>query len=59
MEEPALEQPLEWDSPLFRQALMQLDQALPAADIVKKALAIAADLCIYTNTNVVVETLGA
>ena len=32
---------------------------LPAADIVKKALAIAADLCIYTNANVVVETLPA
>src|SRR5437773_11098342 len=30
---------------------------LPAADIVKKALAIAADLCIYTNQNVVIETL--
>ncbi|TML90959.1 MAG: Glu/Leu/Phe/Val dehydrogenase [Actinobacteria bacterium] len=33
MEEPALEQPLEWDSPLFRQALTQLEQALPAAEI--------------------------
>ena len=33
MEEPALEQPLEWDSPLFRQALTQLQQALPAAEI--------------------------
>ena len=30
---------------------------LPAAEIVKKALAIAADLCIYTNQNVVIETL--
>jgi len=33
VEEPALEQPLEWDSPLFRQALTQLEQALPAAEI--------------------------
>jgi ATP-dependent HslUV protease subunit HslV len=31
--------------------------SLTAADIVKKALAIAADLCIYTNQNIVVETL--
>jgi glutamate dehydrogenase (NAD(P)+) len=33
VEEPALEQPLEWDSPLFKQALTQLEQALPAADV--------------------------
>jgi len=31
--------------------------ALPAAEIVRKALAIAADLCIYTNQNIVVEVL--
>src|SRR5205807_7646154 len=31
---------------------------LAADDIVKKALAIAADLCIYTNQNVVVESLS-
>jgi ATP-dependent HslUV protease subunit HslV len=31
--------------------------SLTAADIVKKALAIAAELCIYTNQNIVVETL--
>jgi ATP-dependent HslUV protease, peptidase subunit HslV len=31
--------------------------ALSAADVVKKALAIAADLCIYTNQNIVIETL--
>src|SRR5947208_6244845 len=37
-------------------ALLQ-STPLPAADIVKKALAIAADLCIYTNQNVVIETL--
>lgn len=33
--------------------------ALSAEDIVKKSLAIAADLCIYTNQNVVVESLSA
>ena len=31
---------------------------LTADDIVKKALGIAADLCIYTNQNVVVESLA-
>jgi ATP-dependent HslUV protease subunit HslV len=31
---------------------------LPAADVVKKALTIAADLCIYTNQNHVIEVLG-
>jgi ATP-dependent HslUV protease subunit HslV len=30
---------------------------LPATDIVKKALGIAADLCIYTNQNIVIESL--
>ena len=36
-----------------------LDQTeLPAADVVKKALTIAADLCIYTNQNHVIEVLG-
>jgi len=30
---------------------------LPAADVVKKALTIAADLCIYTNQNHVIEVL--
>jgi glutamate dehydrogenase (NAD(P)+) len=33
VEEPALEQPLEWDSPLFKTALTQLEQALPSAEI--------------------------
>ena len=33
--------------------------ALPPADIVKKALTIAGDICIYTNQNIVVETLDA
>ena len=32
--------------------------ALSAEDIVKKSLAIAADLCIYTNQNIVVESLS-
>jgi ATP-dependent HslUV protease subunit HslV len=31
--------------------------SLSPADIVKRSLAIAADLCIYTNQNIVVETL--
>ncbi|MFW5870075.1 MAG: ATP-dependent protease subunit HslV [Candidatus Sumerlaeota bacterium] len=30
---------------------------LPAEDIARKALAIAADICIYTNSNITVETL--
>jgi len=33
--------------------------ALAAEDIVKKALAIAADLCIYTNRNIVIESLSS
>jgi len=32
--------------------------ALPAADIVKRALTIAGDLCIYTNQQHVIEVLG-
>jgi ATP-dependent HslUV protease subunit HslV len=32
---------------------------LPAEDIVHKALEIAAAICVYTNQNVVVETLGS
>ena len=32
---------------------------LPATDIVKRSLAIAGDLCIYTNQNHVIETLDA
>nr|MDQ6916481.1 HslU--HslV peptidase proteolytic subunit [Pseudomonadota bacterium] len=30
---------------------------LPAADIVKEALTIAAEICIYTNQNLVIEVL--
>jgi glutamate dehydrogenase (NAD(P)+) len=33
VEETALEQPLEWDAPLFRTALTQYEQSLPAAGI--------------------------
>ena len=32
--------------------------ALDAAEITQKALQIAAEICIYTNSNIVVETLG-
>ncbi|MEL7536782.1 MAG: ATP-dependent protease subunit HslV [Pseudomonadota bacterium] len=32
---------------------------LPAPDIVEKALGIAGDICVYTNRNVVIETLDA
>jgi glutamate dehydrogenase (NAD(P)+) len=30
---PAEDEPLEWDTPLFRTAITQLDQALPSADV--------------------------
>ncbi|MFN0219810.1 MAG: ATP-dependent protease subunit HslV [Hyphomicrobium sp.] len=36
-----------------------LDQPLDAEAIARKAMAIAADICVYTNTNVVVESLKA
>ena len=32
-EQLSVEQPLEWDTPLFRQALTQFEQALPHADV--------------------------
>ena len=32
---------------------------LPAAEIVRRALLIAADICIYTNKELVIETLPA
>jgi len=38
-------------------ALLQ-HTAMPAAEIVKQSLTIAADLCIYTNQNHTIETLG-
>ncbi len=38
-------------------ALLQSTELAPA-DIVKKSLTIAADLCIYTNQNHVIESLG-
>ncbi len=34
-----------------------LDQPLDAEEIAKKAMAIAADICVYTNTNIVIESL--
>ncbi|MDQ5821376.1 MAG: Glu/Leu/Phe/Val dehydrogenase [Actinomycetota bacterium] len=33
LEELSVEQPLEWDTPLFQQALTQFEQALPHADV--------------------------
>ncbi len=39
-------------------ALLQNTELSPA-DIIKKSLTIAADLCIYTNQNHVIEVLGA
>ena len=38
-------------------ALMDTD--LSAEDVARKAMSIAADICVYTNGNVVVETLDA
>src|SRR6187399_3149286 len=34
-----------------------LHSTLPAADIVRQSLSIAGELCIYTNQNIVIETL--
>ena len=34
------------------------NSTLPAEDVVRKSLEIAADLCIYTNRSIVIETLG-
>jgi len=36
-----------------------LDQSLDAETIARKAMGIAADICVYTNTNLVVESLSA
>jgi len=36
-----------------------LDQPLDAETIARKAMAIAAEICVYTNTNVVIEALDA
>ena len=36
-----------------------LDQPLGAEDIARRSLAIAAEICVYTNTNIVVETLDS
>ncbi len=39
-------------------ALLQ-NSELTARDIVERALNIAADICIYTNRNLIIEELGA
>ena len=39
-------------------ALLQ-NTELPARGIVERALGIAADICIYTNRNLIIEELGA
>jgi ATP-dependent HslUV protease subunit HslV len=36
-----------------------LDQPLSADDIARRAMGIAADICVYTNRSLVVETLGS
>lgn len=36
-----------------------MDSDLPADEIARKAMAIAADICVYTNENLVMETLDA
>ena len=36
-----------------------LDQPLDAETIARKAMAIAAEICVYTNTNVVIEALDS
>ena len=38
-------------------ALAEFD--LPAEDVVRRAMRIAADICVYSNHNVIVETIGA
>ena len=35
-----------------------LDGSLNAEEVVRKSLDIAADICVYTNRNVTIETLG-
>ncbi len=35
-----------------------LDQPLDAENIARRAMAVAADICVYTNTNLIVETLN-
>ena len=34
-----------------------LDTALDAEAIARKAMAIAAEICVYTNANIIIETL--
>ena len=44
-------------APALAAARALLDTDLDAEAIARKAMAIAADICVYTNTNIVVETL--
>jgi ATP-dependent HslUV protease, peptidase subunit HslV len=36
-----------------------LDQPLDAEAIARKSMAVAADICVYTNTNFVIESLAS
>ncbi len=38
-------------------ALALIDQPLKAEDIARKAMGIAADICVYTNRNIIIESL--
>jgi ATP-dependent HslUV protease subunit HslV len=40
-------------------AFALIDTDLPAEEIARKAMAIAADICVYTNTNVTLESLDS
>ena len=39
-------------------ALKENNPKLSAEEIVKKSLTIAADICIYTNHNIIIEKIG-
>jgi len=43
----------------FAAARAMMDSDKSAEDVARKALDIAADICVYTNHNLVVETLDA
>ncbi|MCD2174651.1 ATP-dependent protease subunit HslV [Rhizobium sp. C4] len=43
----------------FAAARALMDTDLSAEDVARRAMAIAADICVYTNGNVIVETLDA
>ena len=44
-----------WDARAARALLQNTD--LPAREIAERALKIAADICIFTNGNIIVETV--